>query len=239
MLPPAAARAYTALHRGRAPEAREVSVKLPRWLVEVGKAHAVEYFKEVPGGVEYRRHEFRPDAAPLLAHDERGQLHFAGGRYRTTDRGIVDAEEGEDMNGRVPLANPDMGDEMKKAITVGTAGAVGVGVHVLGQQVPGTEPVKIGAQAAVTAFGALGLFLAGASPRVVDAALAGGSSAVAIRGADALAVNGYVSQWAARVRASMQSQPQGQQGQNPPQMGGGAQGQTGGSQGLYSYGRAY
>lgn len=235
MLPAAAARAYTALHRGRAPEAREVSVQSPRWLVEVGKAHAVEYFKEVPGGVEYRRHEFRPDAAPLLAHDERGQLHFAGGRYRTTDRGIVDAEEGDKMN-KVPLANPDVGDAMEKALTIGTAGAAGVGVHVLGQQVPGTEPVKIGAQAGVAALGAFALYLAGASPRVVDAALAGGSAAVAIRGADALAVNGYVSQWVERLKNAAQTTPQ---GQNAPQMGAGQQGQTGGSQGLYHYGRAY
>lgn len=230
MLPDDADRAYRALHKGRAPEPASVRVHAPRWLVEVGRLHAVEYHKEVPGGVEYRRHEFRADAAPRLAHDERGQLHAVGGRYSTTARGIVDAE-GDSMR-EVPLANPDMGDAMEVATTVGTAGASGVVVHLVGTQMPGGEYARFGAQAALTALAALGLYAAGAPRRVVDGVLGGGASATAIRGADALAVNGYVARWVARMKnptqpATAPATP-GALPANPATP-------TGGSQGMYDY----
>jgi hypothetical protein len=69
---------------------------------------AVEYEKRTPRGPEAYRHAFAPHARPVLAHDERGQLHLLHGRYTTTDRGIEDQMPKQQDDGYVTRANPSL-----------------------------------------------------------------------------------------------------------------------------------
>ncbi len=59
--------------------------------VKMGLCVGVIYTTTIHGGNEKFIHTFRRDAAPVLAVGEDGtQLYLLGGKYRVTERGIVD-----------------------------------------------------------------------------------------------------------------------------------------------------
>lgn len=59
--------------------------------VVVGMLDSVEYTTRRAGKVEHYRHEFAEKSRPLLVASADGkQLIVVGGRYKFTDRGIVD-----------------------------------------------------------------------------------------------------------------------------------------------------
>lgn len=72
-------------------------VQLPRPVREafvIGPILAIEYLTVRDGETENYRHAFTKQAAPLLVSSFDGrQLMLIGGRYRFTDRGIVDREK--------------------------------------------------------------------------------------------------------------------------------------------------
>lgn len=116
----AAVRSYTALHDGLDPERVELvkAPRPPRYLAQIGRVHAIEYEKLVDDdgdgtpnkNLELYRHEFRPDAAPDIDFDDRQQMHFKGGHYRVTERGITDMSHRrgrKGMFGFIPRVNPD------------------------------------------------------------------------------------------------------------------------------------
>lgn len=62
-----------------------------RYWWEIGDLDAVEYTTVRDGNVEHYRHTFRKDARPKLVTPHNGKgLAAAGGKYKVTDRGIVD-----------------------------------------------------------------------------------------------------------------------------------------------------
>lgn len=65
--------------------------KMPRMLMQVGPAHAIEYHTTHQGKPRLYRHTFAPQARPMLcaSHDGRA-LYFVGGHYDFTRDGIVD-----------------------------------------------------------------------------------------------------------------------------------------------------
>ncbi len=59
--------------------------------VKMGRCVGIIYETTIGGSPEKYIHEFRRDAAPVLAVGENGaQLYLLGGKYRVTARGIVD-----------------------------------------------------------------------------------------------------------------------------------------------------
>lgn len=128
----AAVRAYRALHDGL-PPARVAYVKpkrAPRYLVDLGDVHAIEYRRRVDDDGdgqanatrELYRHQFAAGAGPELYYDERGQLHPSGGRYKVTERGITDMKHRRrHYLGFIPRVNPDLTHAQIITRGVGTA----------------------------------------------------------------------------------------------------------------------
>ncbi len=81
-----------------------------------------------------------------------------------------------------------MFDAMKFLGGLLTGAASATGVHLVGQMVPGSAPLKIGAQVATTAAVTGALHVGGAPEHIRDAAAVGGGAALAVRVADELAV---------------------------------------------------
>ena len=86
-----AARLYKGF-RERAPKrARSIKVKLPRAVIVMGHLEAVIYRSTFNGKAARLKHTFAPGSRPLLcAGTGKNQLYIFEGRYRVTDRGIVD-----------------------------------------------------------------------------------------------------------------------------------------------------
>lgn len=81
-----------------------------------------------------------------------------------------------------------MFDAVKFLGVVLTGAASATGVHLVGQMVPGSYGVKIGAQVATTAAVTGALHVGGAPDHIRDAAAIGGAGAVAVRVSDELAL---------------------------------------------------
>lgn len=107
---------YTGLHEGLPPKkVKEISPpRTPKFGVEMGKVEAIEYRKrrktsrgKNKGKVSERsyRHDFAPDAEPVLWHDDQGDLHFREGNYTVTEHGIVDMKSKK----KIKYANPAWG----------------------------------------------------------------------------------------------------------------------------------
>lgn len=120
----AAKKKYTALHEGLPPKSVKAvpAPRMPKYGVELGRLEAVEYRKRrrassgsKKGRVTERsyRHEFDPDAEPILWHDDRGELHIKDGKYAVTERGIVDFEN-KKMKHSNPFADPFAADRNQR-----------------------------------------------------------------------------------------------------------------------------
>lgn len=71
-------------------------IKIPDWpksVAIVGDLDAVEYTTVRDGITERYRHKFHVNDKPLLCVAPNGKLFIIGGRYRFTERGIVDKSD--------------------------------------------------------------------------------------------------------------------------------------------------
>ena len=89
--------------------ARKVSYSIPRVLMIMGHVEFIGYRTTHGQQLVLYKHDFAPGSRPqLAAGPKRNQLFLIGGRYRVTDRGIVDLDakgqeiddpgHGEDLN---------------------------------------------------------------------------------------------------------------------------------------------
>jgi hypothetical protein len=71
--------------------ARRVDYQVPHAVAVMGQVEFVGYMTTHAGQVHLYVHQFAPGSRPILAAGKgRNQLYLIGGRYRVTDRGIVD-----------------------------------------------------------------------------------------------------------------------------------------------------
>jgi hypothetical protein len=88
-------RASAALYRGFREEpptrARRVAFKVPDAVAVMGQVEFIGYMTTHAGKTHLYVHQFAPGSRPILgAGKGRNQAFLIGGRYRVTDRGIVD-----------------------------------------------------------------------------------------------------------------------------------------------------
>lgn len=87
----AGARLFGAFREENVDAVREVAFEVPEVIMEIGTLDTVEYTTRRGGNIEHYRHEFREKSRPVLAVSADGkQLMIIGGRYKFTERGIVD-----------------------------------------------------------------------------------------------------------------------------------------------------
>jgi len=86
----AAARRFARFTGHRAASARLVRFEMPKELFAIGNLLALEYETVRDGAPEKYRHAFRKTRPLLAASFDGSQLVIVGGRYRFTERGIVD-----------------------------------------------------------------------------------------------------------------------------------------------------
>ena len=90
----AAARRFARFTGHDAERAVSIEIDLPRAALYVGPVLAIEYETVRDGKAERYRHKFSSRAAPILAASDDGrQLLLLQGRFRFTERGIVDAKK--------------------------------------------------------------------------------------------------------------------------------------------------
>ena len=88
-------RSSAALYRGFREEppqrARQVEFKVPHSVAVMGQVEFIGYMTTHAGKIYLYVHQFAPGSRPVLgAGKGRNQAFLIGGRYRVTDRGIVD-----------------------------------------------------------------------------------------------------------------------------------------------------
>lgn len=92
--PPGARKSYELYKRfrERAPErAKVVRIALPETAFVLGHVESINYVSTLGSRAVRFKHTFAPGSRPLLAAgSRRNQLILVGGRYRVTERGIVD-----------------------------------------------------------------------------------------------------------------------------------------------------
>jgi hypothetical protein len=82
---------YESFREEPARTARSVTIKLPKAAAVMGHAEFIGYVTTHGGKLHLYVHQWAPGSRPLLAAGKgRNQLFLVGGRYRVTDRGIVD-----------------------------------------------------------------------------------------------------------------------------------------------------
>ena len=126
-----AIRVYSDLHDGLLPEKHDyVRIRLPRYLVHLGKERATEYERRVDDdgdGVanehpELYRHPFADGAGSDIFYDEKGQRWLFGGANKVTDRGITDMKRRKSfLHGYIPRVNPDLTNGQIVVRGLGTA----------------------------------------------------------------------------------------------------------------------
>ncbi len=72
---------------------RQIEFEMPKVLMVMGNVRFIGYDTTRRGKTELYKHDFAPGSRPLLCADgETGTLFIIEGRYRVTDRGIVDID---------------------------------------------------------------------------------------------------------------------------------------------------
>lgn len=86
-----AARRFTRFTGHSADHLESVDFQIPRAVAVIGECDGILYTTVRDGVQESYIHEFKGEARPLLCASEDGtQLLLVGGRYKFTERGIVD-----------------------------------------------------------------------------------------------------------------------------------------------------
>jgi hypothetical protein len=97
-----AAKLYEKFREEPAKHGREVEFEIPKSVMIIGFLTGIEYTTTRRGKTELYRHEFSAGSRPFLCADGgNGQLFIVEGRYKVTERGIVDI----DPKGRLILDN--------------------------------------------------------------------------------------------------------------------------------------
>ena len=87
----AAARLYRRFREAPARRAKRITIDLPKAVAVMGQLEFVGYVTTHQGKTHLYIHEFAPGSRPLLcAGPRKNQAFLIGGRYKVTDRGIVD-----------------------------------------------------------------------------------------------------------------------------------------------------
>lgn len=90
--------------------AKKISYSIPSTLMVMGHVEFIGYRTTHGSELVLYKHDFSPGSRPqLAAGSKRNQLFIVGGRYRVTDRGIVDL----DARGR-ELDNPKHGEDLQE-----------------------------------------------------------------------------------------------------------------------------
>lgn len=127
--------------------AKKVRYSVPSALMVMGTVEFIGYRTTHGRELVLYRHDFAPGSRPqLAAGPKRNQLFMVGGRYRVTDRGIVDLtargqeidnpQHGEDLNPRDPFQPREESGQYSHSME-----AVCVCGHRLGQHL-GEGPVS-------------------------------------------------------------------------------------------------
>jgi hypothetical protein len=214
-----AARRYAGLH-GEPPRrvAWRAPAREPAYLVDVGRVTAVEYERKKPGGDVLYRHAFRKHSRPSIAHDERGQLHWLGGRYTTTSHGIEDRGRGAETMARSrkhhrrPRRNPSgkgksgavrrmlgHGEQANVVQTLKDAGVIGlvaavtkIGASALLRQTSWSPETRGALAAGAQLLGGIGLAATGAAPRAAIGMLVGSTLEVVDTGISSYTTSQYL-----------------------------------------------
>jgi hypothetical protein len=99
-------RSSAALYKGFREEppqrAKRVSYKVPRAVAVMGQVEFIGYMTTHAGKTHLYVHQFAQGSRPIFAAGKgRNQAYLVGGRYRVTDRGIVDfGPGGREVRGR-------------------------------------------------------------------------------------------------------------------------------------------
>jgi hypothetical protein len=99
-------RKAAALYRGFREEppqrARRVNYAVPEAVAVMGQVEFIGYMTTHAGETHLYVHQFAPGSRPIFAAGKgRNQAYLVGGRYRVTDRGIVDfGPGGREVRGR-------------------------------------------------------------------------------------------------------------------------------------------
>lgn len=87
----AAAKLFRGFREAPARRAKRVTVDIPKAVAVMGTVEFIGYATTHQGKVQWYVHEFAAGSRPLLcAGPRRNQAFLIGGRYKVTDRGIVD-----------------------------------------------------------------------------------------------------------------------------------------------------
>lgn len=82
---------YKEFREESAERARRVDFKVPHAVAVMGQVEFIGYMTTHAGRTHLYVHQFAPGSRPILgAGKGRNQAFLIGGRYRVTDRGIVD-----------------------------------------------------------------------------------------------------------------------------------------------------
>jgi hypothetical protein len=86
-----AAQLYKQFREAEPKRARKITVTLPKAVMIMGYCEAILYSTTHAGKAAMYKHKFARGSRPMLcAGPKRGQLYLIGGRFRVTERGIVD-----------------------------------------------------------------------------------------------------------------------------------------------------
>lgn len=72
--------------------ARTIHMALPKTMAEMGIVTRIEYTTTHGRKAVLYGHDFAPGSRPKFCASPDGRIWFVGGRYRVTDRGIVDVD---------------------------------------------------------------------------------------------------------------------------------------------------
>lgn len=87
----AAARLFKGFREAPARKAGRIAFDMPRALAMMGQVEFIGYMTTHGGKTHLYVHEFAPGSRPAFcAGTKRNQAFLIGGRYRVTERGIVD-----------------------------------------------------------------------------------------------------------------------------------------------------
>lgn len=88
-----AAKLYEEFRETKPKRGRVVEFEMPKALMIMGNVLNISYDTTRRGKTELYKHDFAPGSRPLLCADGKtGKLFLVEGRYRVTERGIVDLD---------------------------------------------------------------------------------------------------------------------------------------------------
>lgn len=171
-------------------------------LITLGKVEFLRYkWEDEDGEIRTEEIRFRPHEAWVLSHDQRGDLHFTGGRLLKEHTEMKHSRSGKSRSRRNPSGGSDksMMGRGKRILVTGLAVGLGaaatmIGVNMLFQRFTWSAPVKALAKMGT---GVVGAMLAGMALPSVPALAAG----IAVGGVSAGLMDLYTAYIVPRIGA--------------------------------------